>query len=109
MTPEEFGKRVKALRKAMNISQLDFAHLCELQPGYITNLENGKQNPTLLTINKVAEGLGISPCDLIADEVPKVREEDAWINKVSIAMKGLSAKDRKRMYELVNSASRLNT
>lgn len=109
MTPDEFGRRVKALRKAMNVSQLDFAHLCEMQPGYITNLENGKQNPTLQTINKIAEGLGIAPCDLIADDMPQVREEDAWINKVAITMKGLKDADRKRMYELVSKASQLNT
>lgn len=109
MTPEEFGKRVRDLRKAMKISQLNLAHLCDLQPGYVTNLENGKLNPTLSTINKVAAGLGITPCELIAEEMPKVPDEDTWINKTSIVMKGLSAEDRKRMYELVRKASQLNT
>jgi transcriptional regulator with XRE-family HTH domain len=37
----------------------------EVDRAYISNIENGKTNPTLLTITKLAKALGVSVDELL--------------------------------------------
>ena len=48
-------KRIRAKKK---ISQGDIARTLEIDRGYISNIENGKKNPTLATIQKLLMRLG---------------------------------------------------
>lgn len=41
----EFGKRVRAVRKKLGISQKEFAKRSGVVPSYLSNIENGKGNP----------------------------------------------------------------
>ena len=51
-----FGKRIRSLRQAQNISQEKLAELCGLHPTYIGQIERGEKSPTLDSIYKLAEG-----------------------------------------------------
>jgi transcriptional regulator with XRE-family HTH domain len=42
-----------------------FAHLTDLHPTYISSVERGQRNISLVNINVLAEALGIRPCDLV--------------------------------------------
>ncbi|OWK27418.1 MAG: hypothetical protein US76_04280 [Parcubacteria group bacterium GW2011_GWA2_38_13b] len=37
----------------------------EVNRGYISNIENGKKNPTLATVAKIANALGVSADELL--------------------------------------------
>lgn len=50
-------KRVRAKKK---LSQRVLARLLEVDKGYISNIESGKKNPTIATIQKLADALGVS-------------------------------------------------
>lgn len=56
----KFGKRVRELRKARGWSQEEFADRCELDRTYISGIERGMRNPTLLIIACLSRNLGIS-------------------------------------------------
>jgi transcriptional regulator with XRE-family HTH domain len=56
----EFGKRVKLLRNNINLSQEQFALKCNIDRAYMGCIERGEKSPTLNTIQKIADGLGIS-------------------------------------------------
>ena len=47
------------------MSQGDIARALEVDRGYISNIENGKKNPTLATIQKLADALKVSADELI--------------------------------------------
>ena len=47
------------------MSQGDIARALEVDRGYISNIENGKKNPTLATIQKLADALKISADELL--------------------------------------------
>ncbi len=47
------------------MSQGDIARNLGVDRGYISNIENGKKNPTLATIQKIAEALGVSADELL--------------------------------------------
>ncbi len=60
MIKDLVGKRIKELRLNKNLSQEKFAELCELDRTYITSLENGKRNISIVNLEKICNALGIS-------------------------------------------------
>jgi transcriptional regulator with XRE-family HTH domain len=58
MSPaREMGKRLKKLREARGMSQAALAEKAELSRGYLIRLEAGRQDPTLGTLERLAEAL----------------------------------------------------
>lgn len=57
---EKFGERVKKLRKDRDLSQEELAELIKRDPRTVVAIETGKRNPTLNTINKIAQALKIT-------------------------------------------------
>lgn len=62
---QRFAKNMKKLREAKGLSQGDIHRATGIDRAYISNLEAGKQNPTLETIAKISEALGISSSELL--------------------------------------------
>lgn len=54
------GNNMKKLRLAKGISQGDIARALKVGRGFVSNIENGKTNPTLATIAKLARAIGVS-------------------------------------------------
>lgn len=63
--PEKLGRNLKRIRTEKNMSQGDVARALGVDRGYISNIENGKRNPTLATITKLAEALKVSVDELL--------------------------------------------
>ena len=63
-TVEDFGKRLRELRKAQGYSQEGFALTVELDRTYIGGIERGDRNPGLKTIIRIAEALGVPVAEL---------------------------------------------
>ena len=47
------------------MSQGDIIKITGMDRGYVSSLENGRQNPTLVTIEKLAKALGVSMEELM--------------------------------------------
>jgi len=47
------------------MTQVQFAKKLKIDTAYLSNLENGKKNPTLETIESIAKTLGIKVEDLV--------------------------------------------
>lgn len=54
------GKRVKQLRNEREISQEELANLAGLDRTYITSVECGKRNISIVNIEKLANALHVS-------------------------------------------------
>lgn len=61
----KFGKKVREIRLKKNMSQGDIARILGVHRSYISGLERGIRNPSLLTVQKVAKALGVSAKDLL--------------------------------------------
>ena len=57
---EQLGMRIKFLRKQRKWSQEDLALNANVNKNYICDLENGRRNPSLDILERIAVGLGIS-------------------------------------------------
>jgi transcriptional regulator with XRE-family HTH domain len=55
----KIGTRIRQLRNAKGISQEALAHLADLDRTYITSVENGKRNISIVNIEKICKALEI--------------------------------------------------
>ena len=62
---EQFGLRVRELRRAQGLSQEAFADRCGLDRTYIGGIERGERNVSLKNIGVIAKSLGISISELM--------------------------------------------
>ena len=54
------GKRVKELRNNLGLSQEELANIVELDRTYITSVERGKRNISIVNIEKLANALNVT-------------------------------------------------
>jgi transcriptional regulator with XRE-family HTH domain len=62
---KKLGENIKKIRIQKKLSQGAISRLLEVDKGYISNIENGKKNPTLATVEKLAAALGVSADELL--------------------------------------------
>lgn len=62
------GRRVNRLRVALGVSQEAFADQVGLDRTYISGIERGLRNPTLLVLLRLARALGVPPAKLLEEE-----------------------------------------
>lgn len=61
---EQLGMRIKYLRNQLNWSQEDLALEANINKNYLSDLENGRRNPSLDILEKIAAALNISLSEL---------------------------------------------
>lgn len=61
----EFGRRVRARREQLGVSQEALGERAQLHRTYVGRLERGELNPSLLSVLRVAGGLGVDAADLV--------------------------------------------
>lgn len=53
------GNRIRALRREMDLSQEAFADKCGIDRSYMSGIERGVRNRTLIVICAISDGLGM--------------------------------------------------
>jgi transcriptional regulator with XRE-family HTH domain len=62
---KKLGENLKKLRIRKDISQIELARILGVDRSFVSNIENGKNNPTLSTITSLAKALGVSTNELL--------------------------------------------
>jgi transcriptional regulator with XRE-family HTH domain len=62
---KKLGENLKKLRIKKDISQIELARILGVDRSFVSNVENGKNNPTLSTLRKIASALGVSTSELL--------------------------------------------
>lgn len=58
------GPAVRVIREALGIKHGVFAVECDISPGYLTNIEKGKKQPSPAVIKAIALRLGVTVDDI---------------------------------------------
>ncbi len=56
----QLGKRIAYLRKKKGMSQLNLSLESEISKSYLSDLECGRRNPSLLTLGRISRALGVT-------------------------------------------------
>ena len=59
------GKRIRALRDELDISQEELADRAGIHRNYISQIEGGKRNVSFYNVVRIARALRVSPSSLI--------------------------------------------
>lgn len=65
------GRNAKRLRLGKGLTQEELAVATDLSQQYVSDLERGLRNPTVITLFHLANALGVEPADLL--RAPKSR------------------------------------
>ncbi|PAU86814.1 transcriptional regulator [Pseudomonas sp. WN033] len=63
---QQFGHRVRQLRLAAGFTQEAFADKCGFARTYMSRIETGGANPSLVALNVIASALNVSLSDLFS-------------------------------------------
>lgn len=61
----KFGARLRTLRKARAWTQEQLAERSRLSTEYISGIENGRRDPSLSSLRKIARGFGMALSELM--------------------------------------------
>jgi len=61
----KLGKNIKRIRERKKMSQGDICRALGFDRAQMSNIEAGKGNPTLSTIEKIAQALGVASEELL--------------------------------------------
>lgn len=96
-TKQLFANRIKDIRVRLKLSQEELAFRCGISAAQVGYIERGERTATLETIEKLAEGLGITSSELLNyDAESKVKVYDDVTNKILSIVFGLSPAEKKR-------------
>jgi transcriptional regulator with XRE-family HTH domain len=59
------GRNFKRLRKRRGLTQEEFAEISGFSQQYISSLERGQRNPTIVTLYELATALGVGHMELV--------------------------------------------
>jgi transcriptional regulator with XRE-family HTH domain len=59
------GRNVKRIRQRNGLTQEQFAEVSGFSQQYISGLERGHRNPTIVTLYELATALGVSHVELV--------------------------------------------
>ena len=67
------GRNVRMLRERAELTQEQFAEKSGFSQQYISGLERGNRNPTIVTLYELALALNVSHIDLVRPDRTKAR------------------------------------
>ena len=59
------GRNVKRIRQEKGLTQEQFAEVSGFSQQYLSSLERGRRNPTVVTVYELAAALGVSHMELV--------------------------------------------
>ena len=62
---KKLSKNIKKIRAKRNMTQGDVCRILDMDRGYMSAIENGKKNITLLQLEKIAKALRVSSDELL--------------------------------------------
>lgn len=78
------GKAIRTLRKSKRMTQKELAYKSGIIPCTLCNIERGRTIPTMYTLNRIAESLGMTQAHVMLfcvteDELPQSRRTEGLI------------------------------
>ncbi|TPQ27741.1 transcriptional regulator [Bradyrhizobium guangdongense] len=69
------GQNVKRIRQEKGLTQEQFSLVSGFSQQYISGLETGNRNPTVVTVYELAKALGVSHLDLFRTPSSRTRQD----------------------------------
>ena len=103
---KELGKRIRTERIDKKMTQEELAERAGLHPTYIGQVERGEKSLTITSLEKIAEGLGISFSDLFENIQPPTKPT-SFAMRCYDKINSYPQEKQKQFYELLCAVEKL--
>ncbi len=108
---QEIGAKIRYLRLKRGMSQETLALNCDMNPAFLGHVERGMRCPTVNTLQRICNGLGITLTELIltqsgVEQTPN-DPRNASVQHVLDVMSHLTPPQAERMAAIVENAYQL--
>jgi transcriptional regulator with XRE-family HTH domain len=79
------GRNVRRYRERARVSQEELAHRARLDRTYVSGIERGIRNPTVLVLQNIAAVLKVKPADLLAEAAGTAAKSATGLRAISSA------------------------
>lgn len=100
MIDNDLGAKVKKLRTSNGLTQEEVAKALDVTPGYISNVENGRNLMTLRMLSYYAELTGVS-LDYLAGSVDKNYQNTALDNEIMQLVQKMDADTKEKLISTI--------
>ena len=97
------GERIRKIRKIEGMTQEYLAEKLEISTQHMSNIENASKKPSLALLMDLAELLGVTLDELLADSYPREREGDILYTETEMILERCSAKERRIAMEMLEA------
>ena len=101
------GKRLKELRREYGLSQERLALQAEITTAYLGQIERGIKNPTVVTVGRLCDALGISLAEFFSNQPTTPLENDQTLNQVLFELKDCTDDEKKEILQIIQHALNL--
>lgn len=101
---EIIGKNIRKIRKNHHITQEDLARLSGMSVSHLSAIESGKQNPTVLTLERIAVNLDTTIKFLLNETFSEGLKERRWsLPAYQAAFEELPKEQKDMLLKIVNA------
>src|SRR5579862_8134581 len=97
-----FGKRVRTIRKAANITQERAAERAHLNPKYLGEIERGEKRPSFETIFALGVALNVGPASFFQFDKEEVSEK-VLRKRIDALLQKANAEQLQRAHRLLKA------
>lgn len=100
---KELGLKIRFYRKEKRMTQEQLAEICGFHPTYIGQLERGEKNASVETLYRVSQGLNISMCRLLDENIYPIDNQEETNIPLNIYHQLLSVPPgrQEQIYEII--------
>lgn len=99
------GDNIKRIRTAKNLSQKEVTINAKLDTAQYSRIENGKTDPSVATLERIAKAIGISLSDLFSstEELKEINSYDKSIMEKVALMETLNEEEKHTIYVMLDA------
>ena len=102
-----YGEQLKKLRLERGLSQEDIGFDSELTPQYYGTIERGQTNPTVSTLEKICDAMGLSLVYIFAESNTNIFNIDPLSMQILHLLHGKTEKEKELALSLLKTAFKL--
>jgi transcriptional regulator with XRE-family HTH domain len=97
------GEKVRRLREKAGLTQEQLAEIADLHYSYVGHIERGTKNPSLKSLTKIADALGVPVAQLMGDSRREIQVDttDVLRRELLALTQGRSEQELRKIVRLV--------
>ena len=99
---QKTGDRIRYFRNMKKLSQEELALAADINPAYIGHIERGLKCPTVATLNKICNALGISLSELLDFEFSRKNKEPESLYRIRSDLKKLDPNELESVANIIS-------